>query len=308
MLFFAQNPLDETQPGIHRLSCYYKPRRHRRSPEGDGRERAMHVVNEVRLGMALRRRAQDPRRASLPHGRRGRRVAPLRGGPHGGDERAAGVPEVQPAKPAKKAVRHPYLLINKPIRFPSQVRGIGIAYIPIGRAHMYLTCVIDWHSRLVVAWRLVDGMSAAGVCACVEAAFAEHGTPSILNSDQGSVFSSAVYEVLLASNHVLQGMDSGAHWADNVILESVLRSLKSDCVRIGEYETPAELRKLVVGYVESSSITASVRTSRRAAKRRPSGTIRGWWLPMCRRYRTRAHFRPKTLCPIKRATLSLALN
>ena len=62
--------------------------------------------------------------------------------------------------------------------------------------------MIDWYSRLVVAWRLADG-----VCACVEAAFAEHETPSILNSDQGSVFSSAAYEGLLASNHVLQSMD-----------------------------------------------------------------------------------------------------
>lgn len=192
--------------------------------------------------------------------------------------------------------------------FPQSGGGIGIAYIPIGRARMYLTCVIDWYSRLVVAWRLVDGMSAAGVCACVRAAFAEYGTPSILNSGQGSVFSSAVYEVLLASNHVLQGMDSSARWADNVILERWLRSPKSDCVRVGEYETPAELRKLVAGYAESSSITASARTSRWAAKRRPSDIIRGWWPPMWQRYRTRAHFRPKTLCPIKRATLSLALN
>ena len=90
-------------------------------------------------------------------------------------------------------------------------------------------------------------MGAAGVCACVEAAFAEHGTPSILNSDQGSVFNSAAYERLLASNHVLQSMD------DNVIVERWFRSLKSECVRAGEYETPAELRRLVAGYVEQYS-------------------------------------------------------
>lgn len=115
---------------------------------------------------------------------------------------------------------------------------------------MYLTCVIDWYSRLVVAWRLADDMGAAGVCACVESAFAEHRTPSILNSDQGSVFSSAAYEGLLASNHVLQSMDGRARWADNVIVERWFRSLKSECVRICEYETPAELRRLVAGYVE----------------------------------------------------------
>lgn len=51
-------------------------------------------------------------------------------------------------------------------------------------------------------------------------------------------------------NHVLQSMDGKARWADNVIVERWFRSLKSECVRICEYETPAELRRLVVGYVE----------------------------------------------------------
>lgn len=151
-------------------------------------------------------------------------------------------PKSNLSKPAKKALKHPYLLKNKPMRFPNQVRSIDITYIPTGRAHMYLTCVIDWCSRLVVAWRLADDMGAAGVCACVEAAFAEHGTPSILNS--------AAYEGLLASNHVLQGMDGKARWVDNVIVERWFRSLKSECVRVGEYETPAVLRRLVAGYVE----------------------------------------------------------
>ena len=115
---------------------------------------------------------------------------------------------------------------------------------------MYLTCVIDWFSRYVVGWRLADDMGAAGVCACVEEAFAAHGTPAILNSDQGSVFNSAAYEGLLAGNGVRQSMDGKARWVDNVIVERWFRSLKSECLRAGEYETPAELRRLIADYVE----------------------------------------------------------
>ena len=84
----------------------------------------------------------------------------------------------------------------------------------------------------------------------MEAVFAEHGAPSILNSDQGSPSNSAAYEGLLASNHVLQSMDGKARWADNVIVERWFRSLKSECVRICEDGTPAELRRLVAGYIE----------------------------------------------------------
>ena len=159
-------------------------------------------------------------------------------------------PKPSLSKPAKRALRHPYLLKNKAILFPNQVWSIDITYIPIGRTHMYLTCVIDWYSRLVVAWRLADDMGAAGVCACVKEAFAAHGTPSILNSDQGSVFNSAAHEGLLASSRVRQSMDGKARWVDNVIVERWFRSLKTECVRISERETPAELQRLIAAYVE----------------------------------------------------------
>ena len=159
-------------------------------------------------------------------------------------------PKPNLSKPAKKALRHPYLLKNKAILFPNQVWSIDITYVPIGRAHMYLTCVIDWYSRYVVGWRLASDMGAAGVCECVSRAFDEHGEPAIVNSDQGSVFSSAEYEGLLASRHVLQSMDGKSRWVDNVIVERWFRSLKTECVRISEYETPAELRRLVAGCVE----------------------------------------------------------
>lgn len=50
--------------------------------------------------------------------------------------------------------------------------------------------------------------------------------------------------------HVLQSMDGRARRVDNVIVERWFRSLKSECVRICEYETPAELRRRGAGYVE----------------------------------------------------------
>ena len=70
------------------------------------------------------------------------------------------------------------------------------------------------------------------------------------NSDQGSVFTSSQYESLLEGRHVLQRMDGNARWVDNVIVERWFRSLKTECLRISEYETPAQLRQLIAGYVE----------------------------------------------------------
>lgn len=44
-------------------------------------------------------------------------------------------------------------------------------------------------------------------------------------------------------------MDGKARWVDNVIVERWFRALKCECVKISEYSTPRELRKLIGDYV-----------------------------------------------------------
>lgn len=86
-------------------------------------------------------------------------------------------PKPNLSKPAKRAAKHPYLLKNKAIAFSNQVWSVDITYVPVGRSHMYLTCIIDWYSRYVVGWRLASDMGAAGVCECMRRALDEHGEP-----------------------------------------------------------------------------------------------------------------------------------
>ena len=150
----------------------------------------------------------------------------------------------------KEDRRFPYLLKNKVARFPNQVWSSDITYVRCGGAHMYVYAIIDWFSRYIVGWDLLPDMGAAGVVACMARAFEEHGTPGVANSDQGSVFASDEYVSLLAANGVPQSMDGKARWVDNVFVERWFRSLKTEQLRVYEYSTPAELRRLVGEYVD----------------------------------------------------------
>lgn len=47
---------------------------------------------------------------------------------------------------------YPYLLRNMSIFMSNQVWAVDITYIKMGKSHMYLTAVIDWHSRFVVGY------------------------------------------------------------------------------------------------------------------------------------------------------------
>ena len=143
----------------------------------------------------------------------------------------------------------PYLLRNKEITFPNQVWSIDITYIKMGRSHMYLTVLLDWYSRKIVGWTLSDTLDTAYVLETVRNAVSEYGIPAILNSDQGSQFTSKEYKALLSRFGIRQSMDGKSRWADNVRIERWFRSLKTELIYINEFNSPRELRSAIREYI-----------------------------------------------------------
>jgi putative transposase len=91
--------------------------------------------------------------------------------------------------PAPQDAKYPYLLGDIKIDSPDQVWAIDITYIPWKRGHVYLTAVIDWHTRAVLAWRVSNTMDVSFCLEALEEAVVVAGTvPEILNTDQGSQF------------------------------------------------------------------------------------------------------------------------
>ena len=50
---------------------------------------------------------------------------------------------------------YPYLLRGLEVSRPNQVWAMDITYIPMARGFVYLAAVMDWHSRKVLAWRVI---------------------------------------------------------------------------------------------------------------------------------------------------------
>lgn len=144
----------------------------------------------------------------------------------------------------------PYLLRNYQVNFPNQVWSIDITYIPMKKSHMYLTAIIDWFSRKIISHYLSDTLDTDSVIQAVKAGIEKHGIPSIINSDQGSQFTSSAYKELLKSYQIRQSMDGKSRWADNIMIERWFRSLKTEQLYPNEYRNPRELRVLVNRYIE----------------------------------------------------------
>lgn len=124
--------------------------------------------------------------------------------------------------------KYPYLLSNLKISRPNQVWGIDITYIPMRRGFMYMVAIIDIYSRYIVNWGLSNTMEAEWVVKVVAEAIQMHGKPDILNSDQGSQFTSDLYIDLLKDHKIKISMDGKGRAIDNVYIERFWRTIKYD--------------------------------------------------------------------------------
>ena len=88
---------------------------------------------------------------------------------------------------------YPYLLRNLIIDRPNQAWAMDTTYIPMRRGFVYLTAVLDWATRRVLAWRLSNTLTADPCVEALEEAILKYGPPEIMNTDQGSQFTSSVF-------------------------------------------------------------------------------------------------------------------
>ena len=130
----------------------------------------------------------------------------------------------------KTKYKFPYLLRDLKITRKNQVWAVDITYLPIRGGFMYMVAVIDLYSRYILNWSISNSMDAAWVVAMIKQAIAMHGKPQIINSDQGSQFTSEEYTALFRKGGVAEGvrisMDGKGRAIVNVFIERFWRTLK----------------------------------------------------------------------------------
>tara|TARA_Y100000588_G_scaffold266617_1_gene281589 strand:- start:39 stop:869 length:831 start_codon:yes stop_codon:yes gene_type:complete len=137
---------------------------------------------------------------------------------------------------------YPYLLRNLTIDRPNQVWCSDITYVPMKRGFMYLTAIMDWHSRKVLTWRLSNTLDASFCVETLEEALEIYGKPDIFNTDQGAQYTCDDFINLLKENKINISMDGKGRWMDNVMIERLWRSVKYECLYLQEFDSIKELK------------------------------------------------------------------
>lgn len=133
---------------------------------------------------------------------------------------------------------YPYLLRGMTINRANQVWALDTTYIRMAKGFVYLTAVVDWASRKVLlAAKIAITLEACHAVEVLQEAFTRHGTPEIVNTDQGSQFTAEDFTRAVHARGCRLSMDGRRAWRDNVVVERLWRSVKYEEVYLHAYDS-----------------------------------------------------------------------
>jgi putative transposase len=145
---------------------------------------------------------------------------------------------------------YPYLLRGLKIEYANQVWATDITYICMPQGYMYLMAIIDLYSRFVVHWSLSNTMDAGWCANNFLEAIELYKKPGIINTDQGSQFTSNDFTNAVLGNDVKLSMDGKGRATDNAFIESLWKLVKYEHVYIYAHPTAIELYRGLYTYFE----------------------------------------------------------
>jgi len=144
----------------------------------------------------------------------------------------------------------PYLLRGLKITHANQVWCTDITYIPMAKGFMYMTAIIDVYSRKIVGWGISNSMSKQWCLSVLNDAIERYGKPEILNSDQGSQYTSFAWTNYLEKESIKISMDGKGRATDNIWIERFWKSIKYNYIYLNPCDNGLELLEGVKNYIE----------------------------------------------------------
>jgi putative transposase len=230
--------------GKSRSWYYYRPRRNPKPEEQDRRKRAAAeaVHNDIPF--------YGYRKAALEAQERGHNITFKQMLRLRRECRIHAVQVPPPTSTPRTAhAQYPYLLKGKQITRVNQAWQADLTYISLPGGTVYLCAFIDVYSRRVLAWNVSNTMDTAMVLMTLAWALERHGIPEILNTDQGSQFTTVDWIEIVETMGTRVSMDGKGRASDNIYIERWWNTFKYEDLYLNQYETLPQLRRGIESYV-----------------------------------------------------------
>ncbi len=145
---------------------------------------------------------------------------------------------------------HPYLLKDLEIRRFNQVWQTDISYIRVGNGFMYLTGIMDVYSRKALSYRVSSSLSVSSCIDALEDAVSQYGAPEIINSDQGSQYTSDTWIKAVRSLASKISMTGRGRCNDNAYIERFWRTAKYEWLKLKTIPTVDKLKMELKNFIK----------------------------------------------------------
>lgn len=143
----------------------------------------------------------------------------------------------------------PYLLHKVNVNRANQAWSVDITYIPMKKGFMYCFAIMDIYSRKILGWGISNSLEAQWCLNVLLDTIKRHGKPDIINSDQGSQFTSAMWTTTLEELGIQISMDGKGRAIDNRWIERFWRTLKHKYIFLNPPADGLELHEGIKGYM-----------------------------------------------------------
>ena len=138
---------------------------------------------------------------------------------------------------------------------PYQILGTDVTQFQIGSGKLYLSPVIDFHTREILGYDLSTSPNYAQVRRMIKMMIERHGESfygTILHSDQGYQYQMKAYQKLLKDHGIIQSMSRKGNCLDNSPTENFFGRLKTEIFydKEYEYESIDQLKKAIETYIK----------------------------------------------------------
>lgn len=153
------------------------------------------------------------------------------------------------SKPHPEHEKVPYLLKGMTINKPDMVWTTDITYLQAGGRTYYLCVVMDWANREALGYSVGRNMTVELCHNALTMALRTGRRPKVLNTDQGSQFSSESWLTRIRALGITPSMDGKGSWRDNVRMERFWRTYKYELYNLYDDITLEAITKRLSGWI-----------------------------------------------------------
>lgn len=143
----------------------------------------------------------------------------------------------------------PYLLNDLSITEPHQVWQVDITYLRTEKGFVYLVALIDVYSRMIVGYRINNSLCTESCISALEDAISKYEAPKIVNSDQGTQFTSETWVTKISSYEIKISMTGKGRCCDNAHIERLWRAFKYEGSYLYKWNTVKDLKSNIKKWV-----------------------------------------------------------